>query len=106
MQLVKGRRMKIHETHQIGTTEIDGNQYRHCKACGAVGSYTNALVMEAPCAVRVPRMRRFDLILGSAFITIAIVVTIWAVLAGHTPDTALIMGCVICALIIDRTRRD
>jgi hypothetical protein len=57
MQLVKGRRMKIHETHQIGTIEIDGNQYRHCKACGAVGSYTNALVMEDPCMGESPELK-------------------------------------------------
>jgi hypothetical protein len=60
MQLVKGRRMKIHETHQIGTIEIDGNQYRHCKACGAVGSYTNALVMEDPCMGESPELKVID----------------------------------------------
>jgi hypothetical protein len=49
-------------------------------------------------------MSRFDYILASAFMAIAATATAWA-LAGHEPDSALVMGCIICALVITRTRR-
>lgn len=49
--------MEIHESHQTGTTEIDGKEYPHCKVCGSV---TNVLVMEAPCMGEAPALQVID----------------------------------------------